>query len=240
MDVWQAGAPAIDFLAPDIYFPNVAEWCRKYHQSGNPLFIPEAQLGPDAAVHALYAIGAHEAMGFSPFSIESEEHPSESPIAKSYQVLSELTPLILEYQGKGAIAGVLLDKEYPTEKIFLGDYCLTISHDYTWGRSGGDSEALTWPRAGGIIISTEPDSFVIAGNGIIVTFTLEPPMEGKVGILSIREKSDPHTLGGHKPSKESGWIDGRWMNGDQSHQGRHLRLPLGTFSIQSIELYPYQ
>jgi hypothetical protein len=29
------------------------------------------------------------------------------------------------------------------------------------------------------------------------------------------------------------------MNGDQSHQGRHLRIPEGDFSIQKIKLYTY-
>ncbi len=28
MDVWRGGAPAIDFLSPDIYFQNFAEWTR--------------------------------------------------------------------------------------------------------------------------------------------------------------------------------------------------------------------
>jgi beta-galactosidase GanA len=64
MDVWRAGAPKIDFLSPDIYFPNFAEWARKYHRSGNPLFIPEVMPGPDAAVKALYAVGQHDATGF--------------------------------------------------------------------------------------------------------------------------------------------------------------------------------
>ena len=55
IDIWRAAAPAIDFLSPDIYFPNFSEWCQKYHRPGNPLFIPEAVLGPDAkaAVPAL-------------------------------------------------------------------------------------------------------------------------------------------------------------------------------------------
>ncbi|MGH8187700.1 MAG: beta-galactosidase, partial [Steroidobacteraceae bacterium] len=30
IDVWRAGAPSIDFLAPDIYFPNFVEWARAY------------------------------------------------------------------------------------------------------------------------------------------------------------------------------------------------------------------
>ena len=40
-DIWRAGGPQIDFLAPDIYF-NFKEWSDKYVQSGNPLFVPEA------------------------------------------------------------------------------------------------------------------------------------------------------------------------------------------------------
>src|ERR1044072_3527567 len=71
IDIWRAGAPQIDFLSPDIYFPNFAEWCRKYQQSGNPLFIPEAAPNALSGVNALYAIGQHDAMGFCPFSIES-------------------------------------------------------------------------------------------------------------------------------------------------------------------------
>src|SRR4030042_82947 len=36
MDIWRAGGPMIDFFSPDIYFPDFAEWCQKYHRSGNP------------------------------------------------------------------------------------------------------------------------------------------------------------------------------------------------------------
>src|SRR3981189_3255142 len=71
LDVWRAGAPSIDLLAPDIYFPNFSEWARSYARSGNPLFIPEATLGPLSGANAVYAAGAHDAIGFSPFGIES-------------------------------------------------------------------------------------------------------------------------------------------------------------------------
>ncbi len=48
MDIWRAGAPQIDFLSPDIYFPNFAEWCRKYHQAGNPLSFLKLSPAPQA------------------------------------------------------------------------------------------------------------------------------------------------------------------------------------------------
>ena len=43
MDIWRAGAPHIDFLSPDIYFPNFVEWLEKFDRSGNPVFIPESR-----------------------------------------------------------------------------------------------------------------------------------------------------------------------------------------------------
>src|SRR6185369_6904235 len=30
IDVWRAASPSTDFIAPDIYFPNVAEWTETY------------------------------------------------------------------------------------------------------------------------------------------------------------------------------------------------------------------
>jgi len=235
MDVWRAGGPLIDFLSPDIYFPNFAEWCQKYHRPGNPLFIPEAGRGSDSVVNVFYAIGQHDAIGFCPFSIESIpvaelDDPENNPLAKSYDVLSQLAPLILENQGKGTMAGVLLDKDNQTQQIQLGGYALNVSHDYTWAWSSGARQSQNWPRVGGIMISVEPDEYVIAGTGIIVTFAPNSPGDPITGIASIQE-------GKYENSR---WVGGRWMSGDQSHQGRHLRLPPDIFSIQRIKLYRYR
>jgi len=229
MDVWRAGGPLIDFLSPDIYFPNFAEWCQKYQRCGNPLFIPEAVRGSESAVNVFYAVGQHDAIGFCPFSIESISDPENNPIAKSYEVLSQLAPLILENQGKGTMAGVLLDRDNQTQQIQLGGYALNVSHDYTWAWSSGPKELKQWPRVGGIMISVGSDEYVIAGTGIIVTFTPNSPGEPIAGIVSIQE-------GKYENGR---WIGGRWMNGDQSHQGRHLRLPPDSFGIQRIKLYHY-
>jgi len=77
-DVWRAAAPSIDFLAPDIYFQNFAEWARRYRKPGNPVFVPEALRSPEASVNGLYAYGALDAIGFSPFAIESIPRRSTS------------------------------------------------------------------------------------------------------------------------------------------------------------------
>src|SRR5436190_17956948 len=64
MDVWRAGAPKIDFLSPDIYFPNVTEWLRKFDRSGNAMFVPEIRLDHLSAVNAMYAVAQHNSIGF--------------------------------------------------------------------------------------------------------------------------------------------------------------------------------
>jgi len=228
MDVWRAAAPQIDMLTPDIYFANFAQWCQKYHRSGNPLFIPEAKNDGDSGAKAIYAIGQYDAMGFSPFGIDSTAEPNSAPIGRGYAVLSQLTPLILQTQGQDMMAGVLLDKENQTTEVKLGQYTLTACHDYTWKWSSGPKEADIWPQAGGIIISVGPDEYVIAGTGLIVTFALNTAEE-IAGIISVQE--------GRYDNGQ--WVGGRWLNGDENHQGRHVRLPFGDFGIQRVKLYCY-
>ena len=55
MDIWIAGGPSIDFLAPDIYFPNIKHWCDLYTRQNNPLFIPEAGWDPSAAARIFFS-----------------------------------------------------------------------------------------------------------------------------------------------------------------------------------------
>jgi beta-galactosidase GanA len=229
MDIWRAGGPLIDFFSPDIYFQNFAEWCRKYDHSGNPLFIPEARRDAQAAANVFYAIGQHDAIGFCPFSIESINDADNDPLAKAYDILSQLAPIILKNQGEGTMAGTLLDKDNQIQQVELGNYTLKVSHDYTWSWSSGAGESDRWPRAGGIFISIGPDEYIIAGTSIIVTFSPISPGDPMAGIASIQEGQ----------YVDGQWVPGRWMNGDQSHQGRHLRIPAGDFGIQHIKLYRY-
>ena len=71
MDIWQAAAPSIDILSPDFYNPYFKKYCDEYTRRNNPLFIPEIRFEPSDAAKVFYAIGHYQALGFSPFSIES-------------------------------------------------------------------------------------------------------------------------------------------------------------------------
>jgi hypothetical protein len=237
MDVWRAAAPSVDFLAPDIYFANFTKWCKLYDRGGNPLFLPEVRYesfsGPESyetacGPKAFYAFGNHNAIGFSPFFIESTSDLVKEPITASYKILRQLSPLILEHQGTSNIRGFLFDKENQADTLLLGGYQIVIKHDYTLGWSPGSKDE-TWPVTGGMIICTGEGEFFVAGEGIVLTF---PPLNDRkvVGIESIDEGS----------FENGNWKSVRRLNGDQSHQGRHLRISTGEPEIQFLKLYKYE
>ena len=226
-DVWRAAAPSVDFLAPDIYFPNFVEWARAYARRGEPFFVPETGRTPTAApANALFAVGALDAIGVSPFAIE--RHRGDDRLAEAYAVLEQLAPLILEHQGDGSLAGLCPPASFEgvvdtsAQVVRLGDYTLRVAFTDPFGRPSGESVA----GHGGLVIRLGPDEYLLAGRGITVTFATQGAI---AGIESIRE-------GRYVGAR---WVPGRLLNGDESHQGRHLRIPEDHFGIQRVRLYRY-
>ncbi|MCM0665972.1 DUF5597 domain-containing protein [Flavobacterium tyrosinilyticum] len=228
MDVWKAAGNSIDFLAPDFYNPSFKQWNDLFTRQGDPLFIPEHRFDETAPFKGLYAIGHYEAIGFSPFSIESVADAKKEPLGKIYDLVQQLTPTIEANKGQGKIDGVLLDKENNMQIIKMGDYEFTFKHDYTLNWSDG-AKAETWPMSSAIIIEIAKDEFYISGSGIVVTFK---PLKENVnaGIL----KTDQGRFENER------WKTIRHFNGDQTHQGRHLRISVGDYEIQKIKLYTYE
>ncbi len=81
-----------------------------------------------------------------------------------------------------------------------------------------------------MVLAIGPDELLVIGSGIIVTFESLETTGERVGILAI----DEFEMGAESIVKR------RRLNGDESHQGRHLRIPANTFGVQSIRLYRYR
>ena len=240
--IWRAGAPSLDFIAPDIYFPEFAEWTGRYVDSGNPLFVPEALRSTDACVNALYAFGAHGAIGFSAFGIEQIEGRAEQLLGESYAVLKQLDGLIAENIGRGTMLGLLPPVEHPraAHRTRLGGVLLNATYERTVApgladgvinEAGDRPSDLTRLPAGAIVVQTGELEFVVAGIGTTIVFEPGDEGDGELGILRCDE-------GGFDENGE--WITARRLNGDETHQGRHLRLVPGQFTIQRIALYRYR
>jgi len=246
IDVWRAAAPALDFLSPDIYFPNFMHWARLYTRSGNPLFIPEAMRSNDAGANALYAFGEFGAMGFCPFAIESGGEPAAGYLASSYDLIRQLTPLLAEKQGRGLTAGFLQespDNKQP-QQIRFGKWVMNASFEHASPPAladglavvvGAENSALAAggragaAPAGGLMIALGEDEFLFAGIGLTITFASTETGE-QAGLLSVAEGR----------YENGAWQHLRWLNGDQTHQGRHVRLEPGRFTIQRVKLYRYR
>jgi hypothetical protein len=235
IDVWRAGAPSIDFIAPDIYFTAFAEWARRYTRSGNPLFIPEAMRSREASVNGLYAFGL-DALGFSPFGIESISDPAAKELAASFSLVAQLETLILSLQGQGKMAGLLSEgpEQRQPQEVRFGDYILRAAFDRGGGTAladgvvPGDGPTGPPPPTGGLVLATAPDEFIVGGTAVTLTFASS--LGGRrIGILSAEEG---RFVAGT-------WENVRWLSGDETHQGRHIRLPPGRFSLQRVRLYAY-
>ncbi len=262
IDLWHCGAPSIDVLGVDIYDKGIKSWLEKYHLPNNPLFVPEIRLEDKDAMYALYAFGHHGAMGFCPFSIEdypltksnksndwkqmdlsqddqlnafSSAGTSLSPLVASYKLLRQAEPLILERQGTKDMDAVLLDNGQREAEIITPDgICLTIKHSYTLGWEPGAKDA-EWPEAACIILRLGKEDYLVIGSGVVVTYS---PAEAS----ATWQKGDKRI--GLAKCEEVEIVDGkqrivRHLNGDQTHQGRHIRIPVGQFQIQHFKLYRY-
>lgn len=222
MDVWLAGGPHIDMLTPDIYQSNFAEWCERYTQLGNPLFIPETR---STGANPFYAIGRHDAIGISPFAVDSISNPAESDLAKSYAVLDQLAPLILKHQGVNEMTAVLLDEKTQSVDVELGGYQLEISLDGVFGWKA--------EKGFGLVISLGNGQFLGAGYGFRVLFSPKTGA-GYVGIGPVNEGT----------FRDGRWIPGRRLNGDETDQGKRWRISGSRrnrgLSIQRTTVYNYE
>ncbi|HEY5760050.1 MAG TPA: DUF5597 domain-containing protein [Steroidobacter sp.] len=235
LDVWKAGAPSLDLLAPDVYFPNFVDLASRFRRADNALFIPEANNAdkPEVPANAFYAFGKLDAIGFSPFSIESISDQKPNPLADAYAVLRQLSAAILSAQGLNRMSGfkprILEDETVIAMPVTedIGNYRFTVSFIDPWTPAAEQHTATH----GGLIVQTGPEDYLIAGQGIVVTakpIGAGPPLAGV-----------DHAWEGTVDT-QGRWVPGRLLNGDQTHQGRHLRLAPGQFQIQQVRFYRYR
>ncbi|MGH8017225.1 MAG: DUF5597 domain-containing protein [Opitutaceae bacterium] len=253
LDVWKAGAPSIDLECPDIYLPNFDEHAAAFHRPDNPLFVPESRGDAAGVANAFYAIGAHAALGYSPFGIDNtgrlttlrpapgSPQPTDlenTPLARGYAKLRALAPLILQHQAAGTIDAAWLNKNKSANDISLGDFTLQVE----LRRSSRSQEHLT-ELGYALVLALAPDEFLVAGNDVQITFAPRTPGAPIAGIAGAE-------TGGVEDGR---WIPGRKMSGDdillnyrlaeqaeQNQSGSGLRFGPDGPTLQRVKLYRYR
>jgi hypothetical protein len=267
-DVWRAGAPAIDLLAPDLYLQYFDEVCERFTRNGNALFIPETGSN---AVNAINAFVKFNAIGYSPFYIERGVGPA-TDLAAAYRLITSLAPAIAAQQGKNRMAAVSMNPGDPPLKLSLGEYTLNLT-----GMSGGripiapeptpaaqpggqqSTQAPGQPQGGrgqvGQQAQGQPQGGrgqagpqPTAGPGVAIFIAAGPNefyMSGGNG--NIRVAFTPNTPGpqtvGLGDVQEGKFVDGKWvvvrqLGGDDTGQGEILTLRPN--SLMRVTVYRYE
>ncbi len=253
-NIWKTGAPSIDFVSPDLYDPPFAPWFLQYDFPDNPLFIPEIRRSVNSGTHAFYAIGEHNAIGFSPFSIENASREEADRLLQAYTLLQKLATYCSK---KYDSYGLLFDGENAREsKIVEKDGIKTISnHFFTLPWDSRATDGSIWPDGGGMIIQLAKDEYLIAGTGIVVKWESadEASSEKKLGEDGFMLSGDNQEESAWKGKERIGILscdeidinpDGsfkviRRLNGDETHQGRHVRIGVDDYKALHVKLYRY-
>jgi len=259
IDIWHAGAPGIDMLSPDLYDGDFTSWSAKYRLHNNPLFVPEIKMTQNNGVQAFYAFGEHDAIGYSPFSIENNSESGSKRLVDAYSKLKQLMPVLTKYQGQNQSKGLLFDQKNTERIISFDDLKITARHFFSLPWDPRAKDGSIWPEGGGLILRLAKNEYIIAGSGIVVEFEKE---NEKKEVLAKDLGEDGFAAQGGKSQAQNTWNGGmragigpvdeiniddngkfiyiRRLNGDQTHQGRHVRIGVDDFQILHVQLYEYQ
>src|SRR5208283_4984887 len=99
-----------------------------------------------------------DVIGFSTMNggIDRRATP-DNYLIDSYDLVTQLAPLIVEHQGKGTMSAVLLEPKDPPQKIQLGNYTLQVAFMRPRAARRGDPPPEPPTLAGAMFIATGPD-----------------------------------------------------------------------------------
>ena len=261
IDLWHCGAPQLLCLAPDIYDSGFKGWADQYALPGNRLFIPESRCCENSGARAMYAFGEHQALGFSPFAIDQASPKETESVTKAYTLLRQVYSLTSHHSPLTSY-GLLFDQE-DKERIIENDgMVITCRHYYTLPWDPRATDGSTWPEGGAILLKLANNKYLLAGTGVVVTFAsayekthAQQQILGEDGFVAA---GSPSSIS-HQPSAifngsrkgiasvdevsidEQGRMNYlRRQNGDQDHQGRHVRIACGEWKILHVKLYDYK
>ncbi|HPI69249.1 MAG TPA: beta-galactosidase [Bacteroidales bacterium] len=222
-DIWRAGAPAIDILAPDIYLPQYEEIIRAFARNGNPAFNPETRMDANLCWKAFTEL---DVLCYSPFGIDNLD--PQGSFARAYGFIGDLSGAIAEAQGrKDAIRLIIPEPGEHPGRVEMGGYIFDFavspvrrgiavtgpspSADTAAIRSGrGSSLTLSFLEDPFVlIINTDPNEYYFATNSNY-SFRVSPASGGGIAAPASID--------------QGAFVNGKWMmsrrlNGDDLMRG---------------------
>lgn len=216
LDIWQQFATNLDFIAPDVYLNDYASSCAKYRHRNQPLFIPEPRRDEYGVRRIWVAYGSHQALGVSPFGIDTLE-PETNPFTKHYGLLKSASKLVLDAQTKpGSSVGfffddIAADGTDPSPPVIRqwGGFEIIIERCFVFGKPG--------PGAG-MVIHQGGGQFLLIGWGFQVRARALSSSSAFTGFLRFEEKQVVDIEAGQLKTL-------RTLNGDETRSGIFAMMP---------------
>ncbi len=252
LDLWKWAAPHLDLIAPDIYIDTpdtFREVCQAYARADNPLFIPESAGSLGSALNIFEAIARHRAVGYAVFGVESllgqdgEVKPEAKALVESFQIVSNVQPLLLHFWGSDRIQAVI-QREFQHEQVFnLGEYTI-LARFFNAGIGGWNHTDFRHApldrtqRGRGLVFADKGREFYIAGAGFSLQFRRR--RSEQVEFSKAHDHFDAHLAPylfveeGHF-GELGNFITDRTRNGDEIGSGIWVTPDVGVVRVKLAE-----
>jgi hypothetical protein len=180
--IWKAAAPALDFVAPDIYLSaseKLLKVLELYSRPDNALFVPEAGLQAEKAKY-LYPVLAHGGIGFSPFGIDANNEDvsdaelitSLKPFSQDYKVLTGMANNLAQWVFNGKVSAVVEHDDHAVQTLDLGLWQAKVVFGIIERNS---VKANLVPTGRAMFVQLDDNSFLVLGSLCNITFK---PLKG--------------------------------------------------------------
>lgn len=246
LDVWKAGAPSIDLIAPDIYMPESEKYFAvlgHYGRPDNALFVAETGNAIPYARYLFDTLG-RQGIGFSPFGMDFTGYANYplgaakldpatvEAFAANYRVFAPMQREWAKLSFENPVWGGAEPDDRSAQSKVMGDWSVTLRYG-KWQFGGSDWTFIkdrpvdaAGPVGGAVIAQLSPDEFLVTGRHVRVEF-------GRA-----RKDDKPHMMArveeGHFENGQ--WVFERLWNGDQTDYGLNftggaqvLRVKLATY-----------
>ncbi len=235
IEIWQTAAPALDFLAPDIYERGSRVYeanLDRYARDDNALFVAETGNDGPFARYA-FSVYGRGGIGFSvfgadysgysnfPLGARATNEETLKPFREIYAMIAPWQRVWARAAFEGGAWGAAEGDDSAPQVLDLGDWTATVRfrlwqfgmHDWTWLGDVPPRERA-YPDGGVMIARLGADDYVLTGRFARVSFERKPNEDGLSGeILRVEQ--------GHFDA-DGEWVFERRWNGDQTDYGLNL------------------
>lgn len=132
--IWEALAPALDFLAPDAYLNDAEATFAGFAGRRGRLMVPEIRADLRGIAQMFSAVGAHRALGVSPFGVDALDpvEPASAALVDAYRLLAAVAELVRR-NPQAPMRGFILEEANASTVLDFDVMTLEIEAGGAWG-----------------------------------------------------------------------------------------------------------